>query len=119
VTLPIWIRGTFEIVEAEFGLELSISLLHRPALMGGSEQLLHRCGGRQVREEILRARRAAEMLFAQEPHLWGPAGRASSAQVTLERHAGWSLRHCPPVQSATAPPTWQFAICPGCVRDEC
>src|SRR5438128_10964158 len=67
--LPPWIRTSFEMVEAEFGLELLILLLDRPALMRESDQLLHRCAGGQVHEEIFRARRGAEILFAQEPDL--------------------------------------------------
>src|SRR3954470_20275996 len=67
--LPPWVRAPFEMVEAEFGLELLILLFDRPALMRESDQLLHRCAGGQVHEEVFRPRRGAEILFAQEPDL--------------------------------------------------
>ena len=54
-------------IEAEFGLELLILLLDRPALMREADQLLDRRGSRQVDEEVLDARRGAQILFAQEP----------------------------------------------------
>ena len=72
--MPSRIRAAFEVVEAEFGLELLILLLDRPALMREPDQLLHRGGGRQVDEEVFGARRRAQILFAQQPDL----GRQSS-----------------------------------------
>src|SRR5438128_1866515 len=69
VMLPPRIRAAFEVVEAEFGFELLILLLDRPALMRESDQLLHRRGRGHVDEKVFRARRGAEILFAQEPHL--------------------------------------------------
>src|SRR5215212_7201181 len=69
--LPPGIRAAFEMVEAEFGLELLILLLDRPTLMRESDQLLDRRAGRQVHEEVLRPRRGAEILFAQEPDFRG------------------------------------------------
>src|SRR5213593_387780 len=82
--LPPWITTSFEMVEAEFGLELLILLLDRPALMCESDQRLHRCAGGQVHEEIFRARRGAEILFAQQPHL---GGQPSIAPVVGGRDA--------------------------------
>src|SRR5438067_7086460 len=67
--LPPWIRAPFEMVEAEFGFELLILLFDRPALMRESDHLLHRCAGGQIHEEVFRAWRGAEVLFAQEPDL--------------------------------------------------
>ena len=67
--LPSWIGTAFEMVEAEFGLELLILLFDRPALMRESDQLLDRRGGGQVDEKVFRARCRAEILFAQKPDL--------------------------------------------------
>src|SRR5207245_2641647 len=100
--LPSRIRAALEMVEAEFGLELLILLLDRPALMRESDQLLHRRGGGQVHEKIFRARRGAEILLAQEPHLGckppmapvvgrrdadsGEAGRPGAIRAVAPRH---------------------------------
>src|SRR5438093_11866275 len=98
--LPPWIRAPFEMIEAEFGLELLILLLDRPALMRESDQLLHRCARGQVDEEVLRARRGAEILFAQEPDL----GRQPSIAPVVGRgdaHGGEPGR--PPAIRSVAP----------------
>jgi hypothetical protein len=103
VMLPPWIRATFEVVEAEFGLQFLILRLDRPALMCVSDQLFHRRGSGQVDEKVLGARCGAEILFAQEPHLGGEpsiapvvggcdadgreAGRPRAIRAVAPRHA--------------------------------
>jgi hypothetical protein len=71
VILPPGIRAAFEMIEAQFGLELLILLLDRPALTREPDQLLDRRRGRQVDEEIFDAQCRAQILFAQEPDLGG------------------------------------------------
>ena len=62
MVMPAWKRATFEVVEAEFGLELLILLFDRPPLMRESDELLQRRGPRQVDEVVLGARRRPEIL---------------------------------------------------------
>ena len=67
--LPARIGAAFEVVEPEFGLELLVLLLDRPALVRESDQLLHRRRDRQIDEEVFGAWGGAQILFAQEPDL--------------------------------------------------
>ena len=100
VMLPAGIRAAFEVVEAEFGFELLILLLDRPALMRESDQLLQRRRGRQMDEEVFGARRGAEILFAQQPDL----GRQSSiAPVVGGRDADGREARRPRAIRAVAP----------------
>ena len=73
----------FEMIEAEFVLQLLVLLLDRPALMRESHQGAQRGGGRQRDEVGLDARRRAEIAFAQQPDLGRePARRASRARAS-------------------------------------
>jgi CelD/BcsL family acetyltransferase involved in cellulose biosynthesis len=61
VMLPTRIRATFEMVEAEFGLEFLVFLLDPPALMREPDQLLERRGGGRVDDKVLGTRRGAQI----------------------------------------------------------
>src|ERR1700752_1915572 len=69
--MPAGERSALEMVEPQLGFELLILLLDRPALMRKSNQLLERRGCGQIDEEVLDARREAEVLFAQQPDFGG------------------------------------------------
>src|SRR5262245_47081126 len=71
--MPTRERSAFEVVQPQFGLELLILLLDRPALMRETNQLLERGGFGQIDEEVFDPRREPEVLFAQPPDCGGGA----------------------------------------------
>ncbi len=70
VPLPPRQGAPFEVIEAEFVLQLLILLLDRPPLMGEPDQGAQRRRGGQVDQIVLGPVARAEGAFAQEPHLW-------------------------------------------------
>ena len=69
VPIPPGIGSPFEVVEAEFVLELLILLLDRPALMRDPDEPLQCRGTRQMNEEIFDDFGAANRPLEQQPHL--------------------------------------------------
>ena len=80
--LPPGLRASFEMVEAEFGLELLILLLDRPALMREADQLLiEAVAGRSTKKYFV-TRRGARDPVRTTARPRGPAGgRASRGRV--------------------------------------
>src|SRR5262245_65181677 len=98
--LPAQQRAAFEVIEAEFVVELLVLLLDGPALMREVHQLPQRGRGWQVDQIVLGARLHAEIALAQQPPLGreptlppvvggGDAGRA-------EARAPWRVRAVAP-----------------------
>ena len=71
VVVPAGERAAFEVVEAEFGLQLLVLLLDRPPVMGDAHDHLERGGHRQVHQVVLGARRGPEVALAEQPDLGG------------------------------------------------
>ena len=89
----------FEVVEAEFGLQLLVLLLDRPPVMGDAHDHLERGGHRQVHQVVLGARRGPEVALAEQPDLGGqPAlppvvgGGDPQRQTTVHRRPSLPLR---------------------------
>ncbi len=73
VTVPAGIGAPDEIVQAEFGLQLGVLLLDRPALMGQAHECGQRGGDRQIDQVVLRFGGLAEIALAKQPDLGGHA----------------------------------------------
>ena len=78
VMLPAGIRPAFEMIEAEFALEILVMLLDGPALMRQAHELRER-GRRRQRDQIVApTARGAEPALAEQPDFGGQAVAAAS-----------------------------------------
>ena len=71
MVLPARIRAAFEMIEAEFGLEVLIVLFDRPAVMRQPHELRQRGRRRQRHEVVLAPPGGAEAALAQQPDFRG------------------------------------------------
>ena len=73
---PPGVGATFEVIEAELGLELLVLLLDRPTLMDKGHEVAERCPGGQVDEVVLGHARPVLGALAEQPDLrQGPSAR--------------------------------------------
>ena len=96
VMLPSRIAPAFEVIDAEFGLEVLVVLFDRPAVMGQPHELRERGSGWQRDEVMSATSRGSETSLAQQPDFWRessmpPVGRrrdADRGEIRFPRRIG-------------------------------